>query len=555
MGGISKVTSRPNTFWFFVALIGGGAAIWLIKSLADNAWLAAIVAAGVVIALMVYYLLNDEDAPDEEGDNLYYLGLLFTLISLMFTLVELFGATNNALGNAEKIRALLENFGIALSSTVVGIAGRVALQNWQRAGIKRTPESDADVMSGEFFILPPRSASLPDLERFNREILSRIARDLTQGANALARFHRIVRSHASDTEDYLRNHSEALKRESIEFKEQLQRNADTFARDLKSQAESTLKTVEGSLSALVQQTENLLAGIQSVNQGYLAELRQTTRSFQEEFRLASRQNSEVLRGEFEAAAREAESLPERLQASYDGYSAAVLETVQSYYDEIQSATRQNLDSLQQKYDAATAQSLSLLKNMSRIDEQLNESFDKLKSGLANASDASAALSDSASQAANSTAVLKSETERLGVTFGDSAEQAMNSTVAMRSEAERLSEIIVPLRVGVGALTGMFNTMEEIDARIRTGRDTEQTAEATRQIGESLKTITDQAATATEYVVKAAESLETILQKSMQASEEETQRALQALDNLANGAEKLAETLQNRKSPLWPFGKR
>ncbi len=30
-------------------------------------------------------MLNDEDAPEEEGDNVYYLGLLFTLLSLMFS--------------------------------------------------------------------------------------------------------------------------------------------------------------------------------------------------------------------------------------------------------------------------------------------------------------------------------------------------------------------------------------------------------------------------------------------------------------------------------------
>ena len=548
------MTSRPNAFWFFVALLGGGVAIWLIKSVVDNAWLAAFVAAGVVLALMSYYLLNDEDAPDEEGDNLYYLGLLFTLISLMFTLVELFGADNDALRNAEKIRALLENFGIALSSTVVGIAGRVALQNWQRAGFPGTSEFDGDSRGRVPTSLPPPGASAQDLEGFNREVLGRIARDLTQGANALARFHRIVRSHASDSEDHLRNHSESLKRESAEFQVTLQRNAATFAQDLKSQAESTLKAVGGSLSAMAQQTETLLAGIQSANHGYLAELRETTRSFQEEFRSASGQNSEAIREKFEAAAREAESLPERLQSTHDGYVSAVRETTRSFYDDIQFATKKNLDALQQSFDAAAAQSLALVQNMSRIDEQIGEAFDRLKSGLAIASDASAAFGDSASQAASSTAVLKSETERLGAAFGDGAEQAANSTVVLRSEAENLGGVFVPLRAGVEALTGVFNTMQEIDARIRTGRDTEQTAEAVRQISESLKTITDEGATATSHAVKAAESLDALLQR-IKTTEGETRRAVHALGNLANGAEALAETLSKRESPRLSFWKR
>ena len=121
------------------------------------------VAAGVVLALTIYYVLNDEDAPEEEGDNVYYLGLLFTLISLMFTLVELFGADTYAVRNAEKIRALLENFGIALTSTVVGIAGRVLVQNWQRAGSPAAPEFAEDT---EVPALPPAGASSRDLESF-----------------------------------------------------------------------------------------------------------------------------------------------------------------------------------------------------------------------------------------------------------------------------------------------------------------------------------------------------------------------------------------------------
>ena len=156
------MTKRTNALWFFVALLGGGIAVWWTKSAIPNAWFAAMVAAGVVLALMIYYLLNDEDAREEEGDNVYYLGLLFTLISLMFALVELFGADTDAVRNAEKIRALLENFGIALTSTVVGIAGRVALQNWQRIGSSETPES-ADGTAVP--VPPPSSASAQDLTR------------------------------------------------------------------------------------------------------------------------------------------------------------------------------------------------------------------------------------------------------------------------------------------------------------------------------------------------------------------------------------------------------
>ena len=466
------MTKRTNALWFFVALLGGGTAVWLTKTTITNAWFAAMVAAGVVLALMIYYLLNDEDAPEEEGDNVYYLGLLFTLISLMFTLVELFGPDTDAVRDAEKIRVLLENFGIALTSTVVGIAGRVALQNWQWAASSESPESAEDTA------VPPRSANAQDLEGFNRHLLGRIARDLTQGANALARFHRIVRSHATDSEDYLHSHSEMLKRESAEFKDTLQRNADMFAQELKSQAESALQDVGGSLGAVAQQAEALLERLQSAHDGYLAEVRETTRSF---------------------------------------------------HDGIQSASSQNLDALQRNSDAAAKQSRSLVENLSAVNERIDKAFNNFESGLRHASDASATLSNNANQAAKSTAL-------------------------MDAEVSKLRAALAPLHAGTEAMTGMLDAIGELDARIRAGRDTEQTAEAVRQIGETLRTITAEAAAATERAARAAELIDT-LTGSMQTTEGETRRAAEALHVLASEAEARAENLRQRQGSGFRFWNR
>ena len=520
------MTKRTNALWFFVALLGGGTAVWWTKTAITNAWFAAMVAAGVVLALMIYYLLNDEDAPEEEGDNVYYLGLLFTLISLMFTLVELFGPDTDAVRNAEKIRVLLENFGIALTSTVVGIAGRVALLNWQWAASSESSESAEDTAVPA---LPPPTATAQDLEGFNRHLLGRIARDLTQGANALARFHRIVRSHATDSEDYLHSHSEMLKRESAEFKDTLQRNADMFAQELKSQAESTLQTVEGSLGAVAQQAEALLERLQSAHDGYLAEVRETTRSFHDEIQSASGQSLDALRQNFDAAAQQAETLPERLRTAHDGYIAEILETTRSFHDGIQSVNSQNLDALQRNSDAAAKQSRSLAENLSAVNERIDKAFDNFESGLRHASDASATLSNNANQAAKSTAL-------------------------MEAEIGKLRPALAPLHAGTEAMTGMLDAIGELDARLRAGRETEQTAAAVRQIGETLRTITAEAAAATEHAARAAELIET-LTGSMQTTEGETQRATEALRVLASEAEARTENLRQRQGSGFRFWNR
>ena len=478
--GIAGSPTRTSALWFFVALFGGGVGVWWAKSTGANAWFAAIVAAGVVLALMIYYILNDEDAPEEEGDNVYYLGLLFTLISLMLTLLELFGVDTDTVRRNEDIRVLLQNFGIALTSTVVGISGRVAVQNWQRIGTAgRSASASASASAEDEAIpaIPPAGASSRDFERFNRHLLERIARDLTWGVNALARFHRIVRSHASDTEDHLRSHSEMLQRESVAFKDTLQRNAETFAQELESKAESTLETIADS---------------------------------------------------FDVAAKQAEALPERLQFAHDAYLADVREITRSFHDDLQSASSRSLDALRQNFDAASKQSLSLAQNVSTVHERVGETFDSLESGFGRASDAS--------------------TE-----FGDNAQQAAKSTI-LEGEVDKLRIALAAIHAGAEAMNGTLAAMGELDARIRAGQDAEQTAAEVRQIGETLRTLTAEAAAATERATQAAAWFDT-LTRSVRTTEVETRRAAEALRILAYETEARTEALGQRRGSGWRFWNR
>jgi hypothetical protein len=67
---------------------------------------------------------------DQAGDNAYYLGLLFTLISMAMALWE-FGSIINSgeIGTVQEsgARKIIANFGVALASTIMGIFLRVIL--------------------------------------------------------------------------------------------------------------------------------------------------------------------------------------------------------------------------------------------------------------------------------------------------------------------------------------------------------------------------------------------------------------------------------------------
>ncbi|RUX22582.1 hypothetical protein EOA27_03245 [Mesorhizobium sp. M2A.F.Ca.ET.037.01.1.1] len=119
---------------FAVLTLGGCVFIAIAKLSGVN----PIVGAGIPVCLMFFYLgvsvftgklrLHDE----QTGDNLYYMGFLFTLTSLGVSLFQ-FGSE----GSTETI---VRNFGIAVTSTITGIALRIFYNQMRRdpADIERT---------------------------------------------------------------------------------------------------------------------------------------------------------------------------------------------------------------------------------------------------------------------------------------------------------------------------------------------------------------------------------------------------------------------------------
>lgn len=79
--------------------------------------------AGLAVAIMIAYGILSfqmpaiQVRPDRLGDNFYYLGFIYTLASLSAALLQL--------RFSPQFEDLLGNFGIALVTTVVGVAGRV----------------------------------------------------------------------------------------------------------------------------------------------------------------------------------------------------------------------------------------------------------------------------------------------------------------------------------------------------------------------------------------------------------------------------------------------
>lgn len=115
-GGDRGSSPRAIFLWFAV---GGGLFLLLLK-LATSHWFPPVAISAILILAYGLVLWDRElKAPKFEhaGDNLYYVGFLYTLISLA---ASLYRFTSD--GYTEDI---VQGFGVALSSTVFGLIGRV----------------------------------------------------------------------------------------------------------------------------------------------------------------------------------------------------------------------------------------------------------------------------------------------------------------------------------------------------------------------------------------------------------------------------------------------
>ncbi len=136
---------KPTILWAF--LVGAGAIV-LIRHLSPELS-GAIFATFVAIGVIVWHGFGrcQENDLGRVADDTYYLGLLFTLVSLVSALVYLF-IINPEGDFDERAQALIGNFGIGLLSTVAGILGRILLQG--SAPVSRYLDEQAKTQPDDF---------------------------------------------------------------------------------------------------------------------------------------------------------------------------------------------------------------------------------------------------------------------------------------------------------------------------------------------------------------------------------------------------------------------
>jgi hypothetical protein len=101
--------------------------------------------------------------PDQAGDNLYYLGFLYTLVSLSVALY-FFTDAEAALDQ------IISNFGIALATTILGIALRVVLHQMREDPIDTEREARLNLAEAASRLRAELDVSVREVSSFTRQM-------------------------------------------------------------------------------------------------------------------------------------------------------------------------------------------------------------------------------------------------------------------------------------------------------------------------------------------------------------------------------------------------
>jgi len=240
---ISEIRSWGESWVAFGTFaVGGGILILLGHFLfPESSWLIAICA---VLLLLLFGYSETQYAKrfsaartDRLGDNFYYLGLTYTLVSV--------GHALYAFTTVDRVEKLVSDFSVALLTTLFGVVGRVLLYE------KQSPEEAEDAASATAKLRLELEGAVNDLFSFREQI-----RKALEGASGT------FSSSALEMEQTVKSFNSVLKKAPTAVTkafDRLQESSETLAAQSSKLNESlaTLESVAGQLTAQTAETHSL----------------------------------------------------------------------------------------------------------------------------------------------------------------------------------------------------------------------------------------------------------------------------------------------------------
>ena len=273
-----------TVFMFFLGLglfgiIGvrfGIAALTNQEGLGWTDWIALLIAIGSIILYVVYILKTPSRSSvslDRAGDNIYYLGLLFTLCSLGVSLIKLVWLPESGQISSSHMIGILPDFGLALFATIVGIAGRVIVQQ-----LRNDPA---------------------DIEADARQALGEAIRELRLSlTGGVSEMHDLINTITRSSKDMTNEINKSMKSAVESIKEGVERNTELL--------DQIGKNVEQDGEIIKQTSSTVTSSITEVGEGSTQALKDSARDI-----------TETLKQSATTHANQIESTSERLKEISD----------------------------------------------------------------------------------------------------------------------------------------------------------------------------------------------------------------------------------------------
>jgi hypothetical protein len=223
MATSNRLRSQGNgvtAYLFFIVLVMGIAAIIFLKMLGAHQFVVTVVPVGIMLAyaFTIHTIRKLRLRLDQAGDNLYYLGFLYTLTSLAYSLFE-FGS------NGIDTTSIITNFGIAIWTTITGLALRVLFSQLRTDPIETENLARVELADASRHLKSELDVAARDIAMFHRS-LEQMTTEAFQGLHetldetmlgSLTRFEGSIELFASTVAEAnkgLDNRSEALRESS-----------------------------------------------------------------------------------------------------------------------------------------------------------------------------------------------------------------------------------------------------------------------------------------------------------------------------------------------------
>jgi methyl-accepting chemotaxis protein len=227
--------------FFAVVIVGSG---YIIFSKLDGFGALAVTSVPVLIMIGYALLLGTRLfrlRDDQSGDNLYYMGFLFTLTSLAVSLYQF-----SAAGSAEQI---VQNFGIAIASTIAGIALRIFFNQMRRDPVEVEATARLELAEASRRVKRELESTILEFGYFRRMTQQSISDGLDEVKESLGAVH----------EQFAGELAKLATTANKPFEEAFQRSGETFDR----LNERTVEVLEVSRQ-LVQEGEQLAKNTTSI---------------------------------------------------------------------------------------------------------------------------------------------------------------------------------------------------------------------------------------------------------------------------------------------------